>query len=347
MEGNKRFNGMFGIENDNVQEQPKKTKVSARASFSPKTGETIAQSNTNNFVSSVEDATEEYNKATKSVKSRLSNIAALILGAASCGVAGFLYASKSIAYKKALAAAQYNAQIAEAQKSAVEAIHQSAVEALKTGNPLFDYNDYGSSVFPNMNGKFSKFAEANPELASKIINRVHSHSNSDVLNQYAQERGFEDFDAYSAWTNETFAHLFNENGTISADASMADIDKYYYTFVDMYNYLGDEAISFYADDIIKAGIDPSMLQGGQIVTDPFTDAAGNVVNEWTIQLAPETADALNTAANLDSAEIVGTIGIAALAGCGGYFIGKTVIDRLGNRSASAEASADTSVEMDK
>ena len=333
MEGKKRLNGMFGIENDSstVQKQTRQANVNkGRAS---------------NYVN-VEDATNKYNKATKGVKARLSNIAALILGTASFGITGFLYASKSIAYKQALAAAQYNAQIAEIQKGAVEAIHQSAVEALKTGNPLFDYNDYGSVVFPNMNGKFSKFAETNPELASQIVKRVHSHSNTEVLNQYAQERGFEDYNTYTTWANENFAHLFNENGTISADASMDDINKYYYTFVDMYNYLGDEAISFYADDIIKAGIDPSMLQGGQIVTNPFTDATGNVVNEWTIQLAPEATNALNNTANLDSTEMVGAIGIAVLAGCGGYFVGKSVFDRLNGKSSSTKASTDTT-EMNK
>lgn len=280
----------------------------------------------------LDDAARQYNKATKGAKARICNAAAIILGVATAGLAGFAYATKSIAYQKAVATATYNAQIIEAQKSAVEALHQSAVNALNTGNPLFDYNDFGHTIFPNMSGKFSAFAEANPEIAQKIVERAHSHSNIDVLNQYAQDRGFADYSEFQQWTMTQFGDLFAQNGTISPDATMSDIDAYYYTFVDLYNYLGDEAVSFYSDDILKAGIDPASLQGVEIITDPFTDASGNVINEWTMQLAPDAVDAMSNI-SLDSSEIVGTIGIAAMAGLGGYFVASKIGEKLSAKSA--------------
>lgn len=280
-------------------------------------------------------AKDDYDRATKGVKNKIYNAAAIILGVATAGIAGYSYAAKSIAYKKAVAAAEYNAQIAEIQKDAVEAIHQSAVNALSTGNPLFDYNDYGSSIFPNMDGKFSQFAESNPELADLIIQRVHAHSNVDVLNQYAVDRGFDSYAGFLEWSNSNFSGLFTQNGTISPDATMQQIDAYYYTFVDLYNYLGDEAVSYYADEILQAGIDPSTLQDAQIVVDPFVDASGEVINQWSIDLAPDAVDAM-ASANLDSTEIVGAIGIAAMAGLGGYYLGSKICDKISSKSSQSE-----------
>ncbi len=333
MEG-KRNNGMFGmdyIDLDNPTRETKAAKTQKRGLLSR-----LRKSSQPAYTSSAFDAaTREYEKATKGAKARISNAAAIILGVATAGIAGFAYATKSIAYKKALATAQYNEQIIEAQKDAVEAIHQSAVNALNTGNPLFDYNAYGSTIFPDMNGKFSQFAQEHPELAQKIVERTHAHSNSDVLNQYAQDRGFADYDAFWEWTNTNFADLFTQAGTINPNANMQALDAYYYTFVDMYNYLGDEAVHFYADDILKAGIDPSTLQNVQIITDPFTDASGNIVNEWTMELAPDAVDAMSNV-NLDSTEIVGAIGIAAMAGLGGYFVASKIGDKLASKSAESQ-----------
>lgn len=265
-------------------------------------------------------------------KQKIINATSIILGIATCGLTGIMYAGKCVAYKKALAAAQYNAQIAEAQKGMVEAIHQSAINSLKTGNPLFDYNEYGSSIFPSMKGKFSTFAANHPELANKILLRVQSHSNADVLDKYAQERGFSGYNEYVQWANESYAHLFNADGTLSSTASMQDLDSYYYTFVDMYNYLGDEAIQFYADDILKAGIDPSVLQGAQIIETSTTDAAGNVVSSWTVGLTTDAMGAVNATSNLDAGELVGAIGIAAFAGCGAYFVSKSILNHFGSRN---------------
>lgn len=272
---------------------------------------------------------------------KLMTAASCVLAVACGGLAGIAYTTKCIAYKKALASAYYYAQLAEARKGAVEAVHQSAINALNTGSPLFDCNDYGSARFPKMDGLFSKFAEAHPVLSQKILDRVHSHQNIDVLNQYAQERGYNNYNEFLESTNEIFAHLFNPDGTLSPNATMQDIDLYYYTFADMYNYLGNEAISFYADDLIKEGIDPSLMEGMQIITTQTTDSAGNVINSWTVDLAPGVVNEINSSAGLDAGEVAGALAIGVCACAGGYFVGKKVIDYFKSRSAGDDESMDT------
>ncbi len=301
---------------------------------------TSAQVPTNVSQQTIDDATREYQKLTTSKRALIINNATILLGIACGGLTGLLYANKVVAYKKAVALAEYNAKIAEAQKSAVEAIHQSALKAMEMGNPLFDNNDYGSFVFPDMDGKFSQFATENPELAAKIVARAHSHQNQEVLDAFAKDRGFKNYEGYQNWINDTFGHLFNPDGTLSSTATMQDVDNYYYTYVDLTNYLSNDAISFYGDEILKAGIDPNALKGAEIISQTITDENGNLVTQWSIDLPNETIEAMSNT-NFDFTDSMCLLGISVLAGIGGYYVAKSIVKNLPNKnSTSTDAHVD-------
>lgn len=262
------------------------------------------------------------------VAHKAGRVLSLALGLLSMGLVGYDYVRKAQMYADAQYAAAYNAQLAELQREAVESIHQSALEALKTGNPLFDQNN--GNLFPNMNGKFDEFAAANPELADKITSRI-MEQNPDVLNSYAAERGFEDWDAFLNWSTQSFAHLFNADGTIAAGATMQQIDQYYYCFADLYNYMGDEALHYYAEDLLQAGIDSSVLEGIEIIPTPIYDDAGNIINTiWQTQISPDAITA--TATGWDATQIVGAAAVTVLAGAGVYLLSDKIISRVSKDS---------------
>ena len=280
----------------------------------------------------IEDARQEYNRATHGGASVVKKAISILLGAATAGLVGVDYAMKANAYSDAMYAAEYNAKLAELQNQAVEALHQSALSLGNAGHPVFDNND-ASIVFPNMDGSFSKFAQENPEIARNICDRVveNMSGQNDVLNQYATERGFENWDAFSEWTNSAFSHLFNADGTVSALANMNQLQQYYTIMADAYNYVGQEAMNYYAEDMLAAGIDQSKLDGIQFVSDAVTDEAGNVIGHiWSTEIIPGAINVDTT--GWDAGQIVGAAAVAAIAGVGVYLISDKIISHFSNNS---------------
>lgn len=288
------------------------------------------------------EARKEYDRKTKGTGAILRKAVSIILGAATAGLVGLDYAHKANVMRDLMAQADYNAQLAELQREAIEAMHQGALGLLDVGNPIIDNGNIMGNYFPEFNGKYNAFAEANPEIADKINDSLNSYlDNPDIMNEYAQSRGFEDFEAFIGWGQANFGHMFNADGTIAADTTMRQLDQYYMVGQDVYNYLGQLAIQDNADEILLAGVKAEDLMGIDIIPQPITDEAGNVIsNVWTTQISPDALQSNNF--DVDPSFIVGAAAVTAIAGIGMYCISDKVISYF-NKGTDAAATKDSGI----
>ncbi len=285
----------------------------------------------------MEEARETYEHRTHGAGSVARKAVSILLGAATAGLVGLDYALKANAYKDAQYAAEYNAQIAEYMTEAVESLHQAGLGLGNTGHPMWD-NQAMELYFPNMTGFFTENLKDNPELAEEIYSRFNEslYYKNDVLDAYAQSRGYEDYMALQSWAEGYFAHMFNSDGTVAVETTISQLNDYYTIMADMYNYVGDEAIAHYSEELFMHGLNQEALEGIKFVTTEIKDEAGNIIST---ELSTEVLEgAINVnAQGWDTGDTLSALAVTAIAGIGAYLIGDKIMGYFANKNAAASA----------